>query len=527
MTSHSFSQFLNTFTPKLQAKSRQHNQAFWLLCTTGSKDATDLKATLDAELRSLYNDPSVLQQLQDWSQNGSITDPIDQRQLNVLIRLFKQNTIPQLLLEEIAKNQALVGHTYINFRALFEGVAHTENELKNILKTENDPTRRQKVWEATKQIGEQLAPQILTLVKLRNEAAKVAGYDNYFNMQLDLLEVSEEKLFHTLEELIKGSENAFTETLEYIENQQVQRFGVSKNELGPWAWSEPFCQEDPIQCSSLDALVNDKDLFAINTQFYQNMGMDISPVVQASDLFERPGKNQHAFCLNVDRKGDIRTLNNVKPTITWLEVLLHEFGHAIYEMGLDQNLPWLLREPPHMITTEAMALVAGRQTYRASVLQPLVESTQQQLIAKAEQSLTRRQLIFSRWVLVMTHFERELYSNPDQDLNTLWWQLVHRFQRIPIPKRTGKSDWAAKVHIGLAPVYYYSYLLGEMFASQIEETLEKQAGSKALSTPEAGRYLKERLFKPANSMNWSKLIQHVVAEPLSPNAWLRQFADAR
>ena len=39
-----------------------------------------------------------------------------------------------------------------------------------------------------------------------------------------------------------------------------------------------------------------------------------------------------------------------------------------YELGFDETLPWLLREPPHMITTEAMALIAGRQAYRTTPL---------------------------------------------------------------------------------------------------------------------------------------------------------------
>ena len=94
------------------------------------------------------------------------------------------------------------------------------------------------------------------------------------------------------------------------------------------------------------------------------MGVDVQPILKRSDMYERPGKNQHAFCIHIDREGDVRTLNNVKESIKWLETVLHELGHAIYELGFDENLPWLLREPPHMIPTEAMALIAGRQAYR-------------------------------------------------------------------------------------------------------------------------------------------------------------------
>jgi peptidyl-dipeptidase A len=38
------------------------------------------------------------------------------------------------------------------------------------------------------------------------------------------------------------------------------------------------------------------------------------------------------------------------------------------------------------------------------------------------------QLVFSRWAQVMFRFEKELYANPDQDLNKLWWDLVEKYQ---------------------------------------------------------------------------------------------------
>jgi peptidyl-dipeptidase A len=104
-----------------------------------------------------------------------------------------------------------------------------------------------------------------------------------------------------------------------------------------------------------------------------------------------------------------------------METILHELGHAVYELGYDASLPWLLREPPHMITTEAMALIAGRQAYRYEALCKLLPlpAQSQDLMKKADESLKRRQLIFSRWVLVMTEFESELYRNPNQPLNDL------------------------------------------------------------------------------------------------------------
>ncbi len=523
---HPFENFLKEFVPALEKKSTQVNKASWILETTGSQDAADLKAGLDTEFRWMLSDPALYQNLLTWDRDPHLKDPILKRQLNVLIRAFKQNQIPKELLEQMAMKEAALTQSYASFRPDLEGKKVSENDIREILKKEDHAEKRKKAWEASKKIGEVLAPQILALVELRNQSAKAIGYSDYFQMQLELQEVDSQWLLKTLDELSQKSDRAYTATLTEIESNQSKRFGVKTSELGPWAWSDPFGQENPLDSHELDTLVDGIDIAHVSTDFYQRMGIDVKPILARSDMYERSGKNQHAFCTHIDRNGDIRTLNNVKSSIKWLETVLHELGHAIYELGFDPKLPWLLREPPHMIPTEAMALIAGRQAYRKEALQTLVGSSpaKQPVMKKADQSLKRRQLIFSRWVLVMTAFESELYRNPKQDLNRLWWQCVEKYQKIHAPKgREGKWDWATKYHIGLAPVYYFSYLLGEMFASAMQESLARE-GATSLSSLPAGKFLQQKLFHPGNRMNWSALVEHVTGHPLTPAAWLKEFA---
>ena len=80
-------------------------------------------------------------------------------------------------------------------------------------------------------------------------------------------------------------------------------------------------------------------------------------------------------------------------------------------------------------------------------------------------------LVFARWVLVMTTFERGLYADPDADHDARWWDLVERFQLVRRAPGRRAPDWAAKIHFAVAPVYYQNYLYGELFASQLDATL--------------------------------------------------------
>lgn len=511
----SFKKFLDSFIPLVENKNQQVNRALWLLETTGSQDAARLKADLQTELLLFFNDNDIYKQLLKWDNDKNLVDPILKRELNVLIRQFKPYQIPKELLEKISQKEANLSFLYSNFRPKIKDKSFSENEIKEILKRENDIQFRKDIWEASKQIGKILAPHIIELIKLRNESAHTLGYSNYFSMQLELQEVDERWLFKLLDEFDKNSESAYLHVLDEINSNLAKRFKVAKDNLGPWAWSDPFCQEDPLDANELDELVENVDMIKNVKDFYQKMDLDVEDILKRSDNFERAGKNQHAFCIHIDRKGDVRTLNNIKPTLKWLDTLLHELGHAVYELGFDPNLPWLLKEPPHMITTEAMALLMGRQAHRNSSLEQMVKKSKT-LRDKAELSLKRGQLIFSRWVLVMTYFEKELYKDPTQNLNELWWKMVKKFQKInPTPSSIG-FDWAAKYHIGLAPVYYYSYLLGEFFASSLEKL-------SFFPSKNSGNFLKEKLFKPANRLNYSDLIEDVCNKKLTADDWLEQF----
>ncbi len=530
---HPFEAFLRGFIPQVAAKSKQCNKAHWLLETTGSKDSADLKADLETELRLLFNDKNTYLKLQQWSSEGTIKDPIMLRQLNVLIRSFKENNIPQELVGKIAQLESKLMLSYGNFRPSLNGKELSENDIRDILKNEKNIDQRKLAWEASKEIGQMLSSDILALVNLRNQAARSVGYSNYFQMQLDLSEVKETWLFKTFEDIAKRSHNAYDRVLEEIKTQQCKDFGVSKDALSAWAWKDPFCQEDPLASNSLDSLVteiSEIDLCEFGVDLYGKMGINLQSILNQSDMFERAGKNQHAFCINMDRGSDIRTLNNVKPTIKWLETILHEFGHAIYELGFDSSLPWLLRTPPHMIPTEAMALLAGRQAYLPEVLlklSPTKGEDPSTIITEGRNSLHRRQLVFSRWVMVMTHFEQELYHNSKQDLNQLWWHLVAKYQKIRPPKnREGKSDWASKVHISMAPVYYYSYLLGEMFASSLQESMVNKTRTTNIFSLRNGLYLQEKLFAPGNSMPWLEVAQHAFGHEFNGDAWLKDFAHS-
>jgi peptidyl-dipeptidase A len=129
-------------------------------------------------------------------------------------------------------------------------------------------------------------------------------------------------------------------------------------------------------------------------------------------------------------------------------------------------------------------------------------------------------LLFARWGLVMVHFERALYRTPEADLNRFWWELKARFQGLIPPPGRETPDWAAKIHLAVAPVYYHNYLLGELFASQLHRTIRAQVpGGRLALNSAAGAFLRERLFAPADRLAWPRLVLEATGEALGPVAF--------
>jgi peptidyl-dipeptidase A len=273
----------------------------------------------------------------------------------------------------------------------------------------------------------------------------------------------------------------------------------------------------------LDELFAGKDPTELASVTYDGLGMEVGDILERSDLYARPGKNQHAFCLDLDREGDIRTLNNLEPNHRWNQTLLHELGHAVYDKYVARDLPWLLRKPPHTLSTEAIALMMGGLTFDRDWLvhvagAPAAEAERLSRAARERERAER--LIFTRWCLVMTHFERALYENPERDLDPLWWDLVEKYQELPRPEGRRAPDWAAKYHVALAPVYYQNYELGHLVTAQLQDCIRKEAGN-MVGRPEAGAWLRERVFRFGARQDWMHHVEAATGEPLNPQYFVQ------
>ncbi len=523
-------EFIQRHLAVIEPLSREVSLANWEMQTASSAEAHRRAVELSARQSKIYANPSEYAFLKSLPRE-SLADARLRRQHTLLERQYLAHQMDETVLEELITLEIGIENDYNNYRATLRDRQVSDNEIDEILLRSDDAELRRDAWEASKTVGAAVAEKVLHLVRLRNRAAQRLGFADFYTMGLTLQELDGDRLFALLDDLCRQSDPLWAAYKTELEATLVARFGITPQQVRPWHHANRFFQEPGPGEADLDRFFVDKDLEQLTGDFFAAIGLPIEDLLQQADLYERENKCQHAFCMDVDRKGDVRVLCNNRPTERWMGTMLHEFGHAVYDKFHDPHLPYLLREPAHILTTEAIALFMGRLDKDARWLRHYAGVSPQEaerIAGQAQREMRDHLLVFMRWCFVMAHFERALYQDPEQDLNALWWELVQRYQGLERPEGRNAPDWAAKVHLATAPVYYHNYLLGEMVASQLLNTLEtvvlKDDGPDALVTsPKVGAYLQDRVFAPGATLPWEDWLEHATGEPLTPSYFVQQL----
>ena len=508
---------------------RECNVASW----DANVDATDenerRRVETDLALSNALADSEAFAEVQAArSGNGDPLggDPLVRRRLDLLHDLMLPRQVPAALRERIVELEASVAARYSRHRGVVGGEEVDDVAIKKTLRESDDPAQRREAWEASKTVGAEVADDVRELARLRNEAARGLGYRDWFALAIATSELSEDRLIETLSAADRVTAEPFSRWKSSLDARLAERFGCAVSDLRPWHYADPFFQETPPDGAvDLDPYFRGRDVVELATRTFDGLELDVGDILGRSDLFPRARKNQHAFCTDIDREGDVRVLANLTDNHDSMDTLLHELGHAVYDLGYDQGLAWLLRDT-HLVSTEASALffggLAGERDWLEQILGLDVDEA-----ARLEQELraarAARMLVFTRWVLVMTGFERELYGNPEAELDAIWWDLVHRHQLVTPPDDRRAPDWAAKIHIAVAPVYYHTYLYGAIVAAQIRDFLTAEVGG-IVDRPDVGKILAERLYAPGLSIRWDHLVERTTGSPLSVEALAAEVA---
>ena len=311
-------EFLAEREAEIAPLHRELNEAVWNANVTGSPDDERRSAELEARLRLVFAEAEPYRYLVAVREAGGVGDPLLARQLDVVLRTYRAHQIAPAAIERIVQMEKSLESRFNNFRAELRGQRVGDNQIREILQKSNDSKERREAWEASKQIGAAVSEELLRLVRERNAAARGLGFSNYYSMMLELDEIGEHELFRLLDELERGTRPLF-ETYKRDLGQRLSRqFGIPAAEIRPWHMRDPFFQEAPPADVDLDPYFAGRSLEQLTIDFFAAVGLEIRDLIARADLYEKPGKCQHAFCMHVDRAEDIRVLCNLRADEHWM-----------------------------------------------------------------------------------------------------------------------------------------------------------------------------------------------------------------
>jgi peptidyl-dipeptidase A len=454
-----FQLFIEEFENKVVKLSKDLSLSNFNATISGKPEDYAKTAELELKLKKIFSDKNDFERIKKFKDSDEINDEVNKREIDILFNTYSEYQISQDLLEKTVNLSNKIEQTFATYRAEVRGNKLTDNEIDRILEKSTDSAELEETWKASKQVGKLVSEDVKELVKLRNEAAHDLGYKNFHHMSLKLSEIEPEYLDELMDYLEENTRSKFFELKDEIDEYLSNHYSITKSDLMPWHYQDKFFQQGPsIHNLEMDKFFEDQNIEKLTDKYFSGIGLDIKDILNQSDLYEKDGKYQHAYCTQIDRDGDIRVLCNIKPNYKWMGTMLHEFGHAVYDKYVSGKLPWTLRVHSHIFTTEAIAMLFGRLASNPHWLKKMIgidDEEKERIAEKSFKSLQLEQIIFSRWVQVIYRFEKGLFENPDRDLNTFWWELVEKFQGLRKPANRNEPDWAAKIHIALYPVYYH------------------------------------------------------------------------
>ena len=458
-----------------------------------------------------------------------------------------KDMVKERIAAETEQNDKLFGYNF-----MIDGKKVSTNAIDDILNKETNVAKREKAWESSKQVGLVLKDGLVNLQKLRNNTVKPLGYSDYFTYQVSDYGMTTEEMMKMNNQMIKDIWPLYRELHTWARYELAKKYNVKDvPDYLPAHWLSNRWGQDwsglvEVKGLNLDSVLKSKSkewMVQQAERFYVSLGFPSLPksFYEKSDLYPAPAdakykKNNHASAWHMDLDQDVRSLMSIEPNSEWYETLHHELGHIYYYLSYSNpQVPMVLRSGANRAYHEGFGSMIGMAAMQKPFLAGLnlipadAKTDETQTLLKEALNY----IVFVPWSAgVMTNFEHELYTNnlSKDKYNTMWWDLVKKYQGIVPPNPRGEEycDAASKTHINNDAAQYYDYALSYLFIFQVHEHIAKEIlhqdphATNYYGSKEVGTFLKN-IMSPGASKDWREVFKANMGEDLSAKAMLNYF----
>jgi peptidyl-dipeptidase A len=549
--------FLSNYNTKYQEKNTIANEASWLTQTKiveGDSSNAIANNKAQEDLAAFTGNSFNIDNATNYLKQQEKLTPLQVKQLkSVLYKAANNPGTLQDLVKARIKAETKQTEDLFGFEFKIDGKKVSANDIDEKLADEKNLEKRQKAWEASKEVGKGLKNGLMNLRDLRNKTVQGLGYNNYFEYQVSEYGMTTDEMVQMLQKFNKELYPLFRELHTYARYELAKKYKVKEvPELIPshWLpnrWGQDWSSLVDVEGINLDSALKTKDAEWIVKQgerFYVSLGFPELPKTfwEKSDLYPLPKdakykKNNHASAWHMDYDKDVRSLMSVTPNSEWYETSHHELGHIYYYLCYSNpEVPALLREGANRAYHEALGSMMGM----AAMQKPFMENLD--LIPKNSKSDEMQTLLKEALNYVvfipfstgtMSMFEHDLYAKnlPADQLNKRWWELAAQYQGIAPPANRGEEycDAATKTHINDDPAQYYDYALSFVLLFQVHDHIAKNIlhqdphNTNYYGNKEVGKFIAD-IMTPGASKDWREVLKEKTGSDLSAKAMLDYFS---
>lgn len=549
--------FLNIYNDKYKELNIVANETSWLTQTRIVEgDSTNSIANNKAQeaYAEYTGSKSVIETANKYLSKQDKLPELQVKQLKSI--LYKAANNPETIQDVVKariKAETKQTENLFGFDFKIDGKSVSTNDIDELLSSENNLVKRQKAWEASKEVGTGLKEGLLNLRDLRNKTVQGLGYNDYFEYQVSDYGMTTQEMVEMLQKFNKELYPLFRELHTYARYEFAKKYDVKEipdlipSHWLPNRWGQDWSSLVDVKGVNLDSALKTKDAEWIVKQgerFYVSLGFPELPKVfwEKSDLYPAPAdaaykKNNHASAWHMDYDKDVRSLMSVIPNSEWYETSHHELGHIYYYLSYSNpDVPILLREGANRAYHEALGSLMGM----AAMQKPFMENLN--LIPKNTKSDEMQTLLKEALNYVvfipfstgtMSMFEHDFYAKnlPGDQLNKRWWELAGQYQGIAPPTERDEKycDAATKTHINDDPAQYYDYALSYILLFQVHDHISKNIlhqdphSTNYFGNKEVGKFISD-IMSPGASKDWRVVLKEKTGSDLSANAMLDYFS---
>src|SRR6266850_500917 len=350
--------FLALANAGYQALYRVNSEAQWL-AVTDVTPAHDAAAEATGKAYAAFNgNPAIISEARALLTHEKELNELTVRQLKQLLLNAAEGpmTNPDLVSKRVSAEtkQASILN---GFEFKLNGQPITVNQIDDKLDKSVDLNERKAVWEASKQSGPALKPNLLTLRDLRNGVAKEMKYPDYFALEVAAYGMTADEMLKMLEDWMATLRPLYLQLHTWAKYKLAEKYHqpVPQKITAHWLnnrWGQEW--EGLVEAANIDKYFEGRQpewILKTAEEFYTGLGF--SPLPESfwkkSDLYPVPSgdkrkKNTHASCWHVDLENDIRSLQSIEPNSRWFFTAHHELGHGYYFKAYSRpQVPYLLR----------------------------------------------------------------------------------------------------------------------------------------------------------------------------------------